>query len=153
MTRSSSGRPLWLSKARCTQMTTGIGGGVVVVSLVIEALRPRPRSPEVGGSRLRYIRSGRGPTLVLLHTLRTQLDLFEKVIPQLARDFAVFAFDYPGHRYSDIPDAKYDAEFFAGAVAGFLDTLGLRDVTLAGVSIGASTALMVAARSNHGYLG
>jgi len=64
----------------------GIGGGVVV-SLVIEAWRRRPRSPEVGGSRLRYIRSGRGPSLVLLHTRRTQLDLFEKVIPQLARDF------------------------------------------------------------------
>ena len=58
---------------------------------------------------------GRRSCAVLLHTLRTQLDLFEKVVPALARSFAVYAVDYPGHGYSDIPTAKYDAVFFADA--------------------------------------
>jgi pimeloyl-ACP methyl ester carboxylesterase len=133
-----------------------------MVSFAIEAIRPKPKAPsklrwapnipvetiEVGGNKLRYIRTGKGPTLVLLHTLRTQLDLFEKVIPELSKHFTVYALDYPGHGYSDIPEALYDAAFFTGAVEGFLDNLDLRDVTLAGVSIGGSISLIVAARRN-----
>ena len=56
--------------------------------------------------------------------------------------------DYPGHGYSDIPEASYDASFFTKAVEGFLDKLDLRDVTLAGVSIGGSIALIIASRRN-----
>jgi pimeloyl-ACP methyl ester carboxylesterase len=103
---------------------------------------------EVGGNKLRYIKTGKGPNLVLLHTLRTQLDLFEKTIPELSRHFTVYALDYPGHGYSDIPPARYDAAFFTEAVEGFLDRLDLRDVTLAGVSIGGSIALIIATRRN-----
>lgn len=139
-----------------------IGVAVWLVSFVIEALRPKPKAPaklswapaipietvEVGGNKLRYIKSGKGPALVLLHTLRTQLDLFEKMVPELSERFTVYAFDYPGHGYSDIPAARYDAAFFTEAVEGFLDKLDLRDVTLAGVSIGGSLALILAARHN-----
>jgi pimeloyl-ACP methyl ester carboxylesterase len=141
---------------------TAIGIGMWLVSFVIEALRPVPKPPtklrwapnipinsvEVDGNRLRYIKTGKGPALVLLHTLRTQLDLFEKVVPELAKHFTVYALDYPGHGYSDIPKARYDADFFVRAVEGFLDKLDLRDVTLAGVSIGGSITLIVAARRN-----
>ena len=104
---------------------------------------------EVGGDTLRYIRTGKGPNLVLLHTLRTQLDLFEKVVPELGKHFTVYAPDCPGHGYSDIPRARYDATFFTEAAEGFLDKLDLRDVTLAGVSIGGAIALIIAARHNR----
>jgi pimeloyl-ACP methyl ester carboxylesterase len=141
---------------------TGVGAAVWLLSFVVEALRTAPKPPptlpwdanipidtvELGSSRLRYIKTGRGPALVLLHTLRTQLDLFEKVVPDLARHFTVYALDYPGHGYSDIPEAAYDAAFFTEVAEGFLKRLNLRDVTLAGVSIGASIALIVAARRN-----
>ena len=140
----------------------GVGIAVWLFSFVLEALRPVPRAPqklrwapdipiesvEVAGNKLRYIKTGKGPNLVLLHTLRTQLDLFEKVIPELSRHFTVYALDYPGHGYSDIPPARYDAAFFTEAVEGFLDRLDLRDVTLAGVSIGGSIALIIATRRN-----
>jgi pimeloyl-ACP methyl ester carboxylesterase len=140
----------------------GVGLGMWLLSFVVEALRPAPKTPaklrwapnipiesvEVDGNRLRYIKTGKGPTLVLLHTLRTQLDLFEKVVPELAKHFTVYALDYPGHGYSDIPKARYDASFFTAAVEGFLDKLDLRDVTLAGISIGGSIALIIAARRN-----
>jgi pimeloyl-ACP methyl ester carboxylesterase len=139
-----------------------IGLGVWLVSFAAEALRPKPVVPaklrwapdipiqttEIAGSKLRYIKTGKGPVLVLLHTLRTQLDLFEKVVPELAKHFTVYALDYPGHGYSDIPQGRYDTDFFVAAVEGFLDKLDLRDVTLAGVSIGGSIALIIAARRN-----
>lgn len=133
-----------------------------LVSFLVEALRPAPKAPEVmpwdirlkpsyvmvDGVKIRYLKSGQGPVLVLLHTLRTQLDLFHKVIPELSKDFTVYAPEYPGHGYSDIVDGSYDAEFFVKNVVGFLDALDLKEVTLAGVSIGASISLMVAARRN-----
>src|SRR6516165_5248532 len=138
------------------------GLGLWLSSLILEALRRAPETPKqlswaldiaidyvtVNGHRLRYIRTGRGPTVVLLHTLRTQLDLFEKIVPDLARDFTVYALDYPGHGYSDIPNANYDANFFVRSVEGFLDALDLRAVTLCGVSIGGSIALLLGARRN-----
>jgi pimeloyl-ACP methyl ester carboxylesterase len=139
---------------------TGIA--VVLVSFLVEATRRRPVAPKrlrwapnipiqyvtVNGARLRYIKAGEGPTLILLHTLRTQLDLFEKVVPELSKRFTVYALDYPGHGYSDLPPAKYDAAFFADTVEGFLEALDLRDVTLSGVSTGGSISLILAARNN-----
>src|SRR5262245_48338058 len=132
--------------------------GLWLVSFVVEASRPVPQAPEklpwgpdipigyanAGSHRLRYIKTGAGPTLVLLHTLRTQLDLFEKVVPELAKSFTVYAPDYPGHGYSDIPDARYDATFFVRSVEQFLDALDLQGVTVAGVSIGGAIALNIA---------
>lgn len=134
----------------------------VVVSLIVEALRPTPSTPDklawapeipiqyavVHGHRLRYIRTGQGPNLVLLHTLRTQLDIFQKVIPTLAERFTVYAMDYPGHGYSDIPKADSEPALFVDAVAGFLDELDIRDAALAGISIGGTIVLLLAAQHN-----
>jgi pimeloyl-ACP methyl ester carboxylesterase len=134
---------------------------LVAISFVVEALRPAPKTPDRlewaqsipiqyvtvnGGVKVRYIKAGAGPTLVLLHTLRTQLDLFEKVVADLAKFFTVYALDYPGHGYSDIPNGPYDADFFVDAVDGFLAVLDLREVTLCGVSIGGAISLIVAGR-------
>jgi len=135
---------------------------LVVASYIVEALRTAPRPPEklvwapdiaiqytdIGGIQVRYIKTGAGPNLVLLHTLRTQLDLFEAVVPALAKSFTVYALDYPGHGYSDIPKAQYDAHFFARSVEEFLNRLDLHDVTLCGVSIGGAICLIVAGRRN-----
>src|SRR5919199_3293466 len=103
---------------------------------------------EVNGTGIRYIAVGGGPPLVLLHTLRTQLDMFQKVIPELAKRFRVYALDYPGHGHSDAPDADYAAEFFVESVAGFLDRLNIEDAIVAGESIGGTIALLLAARRN-----
>jgi pimeloyl-ACP methyl ester carboxylesterase len=139
-----------------------VGVGLWLFSHVVEILRLRPRTPErlnwsdtipvsyvsIGGTKLRYIKTGSGPTIVLLHTLRTQLDLFEKIIPELSKHCTVYALDYPGHGYSDIPRARYDAPFFTTMVEKFLEAHDLSDVTLAGVSIGAVVPLVIAARRN-----
>ena len=106
------------------------------------------RYADIGGVRLRYICTGQGPALVLLHTLRTQLDIFELMVPALAAHFTVYALDYPGHGFSDAPAARYDAAFFAAAVSGFLDRLDLRDATLAGISIGGVIPLLLSARGH-----
>jgi pimeloyl-ACP methyl ester carboxylesterase len=127
---------------------------------LVEAARRPPSSPqqlswapeipiqyvEVAGVRLRYISAGNGLPLVLLHTLRTQLDMFQRVLPTLSKKFRVYALDYPGHGYSDIPNADYSPEFFVRTVEGFLDGLDISDAVLLGESIGGTIALLLAAR-------
>jgi len=143
-----------------TKLLAGAVAGPVLVSYLVEALRRAPAPParfawapeiplryvDVDGRRLRYLVAGSGPPVVLLHTLRTQLDMFQKVVPELAREFTVYAVDYPGHGWSDIPPVEYTVELFVGAVAGFLDRLQLHGVTLVGESIGGAIALLLAAR-------
>ncbi len=134
----------------------------VILSYVVEYLRPNRTRPEklvwaediaieyvdVGDINIRYIKTGQGPNLVLLHTLRTQLDIFQKMIPQLSRSFTVHAFDYPGHGWSDIPDADYSMEFFIDAVEKIFERLDINDAIVAGVSIGGSIPLVMAGKNN-----
>lgn len=60
------------------------------------------------GPEVRYLQVRQGPALVLMHTVRTQLDLFQRVIPKLENDFTIYALDYPGFGWSEIvPGADY----------------------------------------------
>ena len=94
------------------------------------------------GSRLRYVVTGDGPPLVLMHTVRTQLDYFQRVIPLLTGRHRVYAVDFPGMGWSDIqPDARYDHADLQRAIVEFVRGLDLVDVTLAGESMGATIAL------------
>jgi pimeloyl-ACP methyl ester carboxylesterase len=94
------------------------------------------------GSRLRYLTAGAGPPLVLLHTVRTQLDYFQHVIPLLWDSYTVYALDLPGMGWSDIiPGARYEEPDMRAAVVEFITTLDLHGVTLAGESLGAAVAL------------
>lgn len=96
--------------------------------------------------KLRYVKIGEGPALVLLHTLRTQLEYFRDLAPLLAKTFTVYAVDLPGFGYSSInPSAPLDEPYFRRSVVGFLKALDLHDVTLVGESIGAVLALTTAA--------
>jgi pimeloyl-ACP methyl ester carboxylesterase len=95
-----------------------------------------------GGARVRYLRVGVGPPLVLLHTVRTQLDHFQFVIPRIADTFTVYALDFPGMGWSDIvPGARYDEAALRAAVVRVVEDLDLSDVTLAGESMGATLSL------------
>ena len=140
--------------------TLGILAALVPLSYLIESRRKRPAPPQslpwapdlpvrwatVDGVRLRYIVTGSGPALVLLHTLRTQLDMFQKVILPLSRRYTVYAVDLPGHGHSDIPPVDYTADLFMDKIAGFLDQVGIEQAVLMGESIGATMSLGLAAR-------
>ena len=90
---------------------------------------------------LRYVKTGEGPPLLLLHTIRTQLEYFRELTPLLTRKFTVYAIDLPGHGVSPIdPSATLDEPYMRQAVIGVLSTLNLTDVTIVGELIGASFA-------------
>src|SRR6266496_1514304 len=95
------------------------------------------------GSRLRYLQAGSGPTaLILLHTVRTQLDHFQFVIPKILHAFTVYAIDLPGMGWSDItPGTRYTESAMRRAIVEVLMTLDIDDFTLAGESMGATVSL------------
>jgi pimeloyl-ACP methyl ester carboxylesterase len=94
------------------------------------------------GSRLRYYTAGTGPALVLMHTVRTQLDYFQRVIPLLWNHYTVYALDLPGMGWSDIvPGARYEEPELRAAVVEFVSGMNLHGVSLAGESLGAALAL------------
>jgi pimeloyl-ACP methyl ester carboxylesterase len=95
------------------------------------------------GTRLRYLKTGFGRTrLILVHTVRTQLDHFQLVVPDLLSASTVYAIDLPGMGWSDIvPGASYTEPALRRALVELVTTLDLDDLVLAGESMGATLAL------------
>jgi pimeloyl-ACP methyl ester carboxylesterase len=107
------------------------------------------RRVDVAGCDMRYLRAGSGPPVVLLHTLRTQLEYFLPLVGALGRAFDIIAPDLPGHGRSSAPAVEYTATYFTDAVAQFLDVSDLENAILVGESIGAVIGLTLAARKNR----
>ncbi|PWU25035.1 MAG: alpha/beta hydrolase [Candidatus Rokuibacteriota bacterium] len=94
------------------------------------------------GTRLRYLKTGSGRPLILLHTVRTQLDHFQLVIPRVLDALTVYAIDLPGMGWSDIaPRASYTEPALRRALVDFVTSLDISDVVLAGESMGATVSL------------
>jgi pimeloyl-ACP methyl ester carboxylesterase/predicted acylesterase/phospholipase RssA len=99
----------------------------------------------VGDHRLRYVRTGSGPAIVLIHGFASSLYTWKDVIPLLAPDHEVLALDLPGFGESDQP---HDLTFedLPRAVVGLMDRLDVERAALVGNSMGGGTAALVAAR-------
>jgi len=100
-------------------------------------------------NQLRYLKTGSGEPLLLLHTIRTQLDYYEKIIPLLSEHFTVYALDLPGHGYSTIIDTDYTEPYFREAVVQFIERLDLNNLTIVGESIDGVLALTAASESKQ----
>jgi pimeloyl-ACP methyl ester carboxylesterase len=98
---------------------------------------------------VRYLRVGTGTPVVLLHTLRTQLEYFRPLIDHLdTTRVEVIAPDLPGHGESAAPRVAYTARYFTDAVEALLEACDVQDAILVGESIGGAIALGLAARAN-----
>jgi pimeloyl-ACP methyl ester carboxylesterase len=95
---------------------------------------------------VRFQKTGSGPPLLLIHTIRTQLEYFRSLAPLLATSHRVYAIDLPGHGHSPIdPSASFDEPYFRQAVIRLIEELDLSAVTVVGESIGGTLALTVSA--------
>src|SRR5689334_7052980 len=89
----------------------------VIAASYAEALHPVPMEPEgsawatdlstqyvdLSDTEARCIKTGAGSNHLILHSLRMQL---EKMVPELAKDFTVCAYDCPGHGWRLIGDRR-----------------------------------------------
>lgn len=103
-----------------------------------------PRFETVDGVRLRYLRAGAGPPVVLLHGFASSIVTWRGVIPALARGHEVVAVDLPGFGGSEIRPGL-PAAAYPGLVVNLMDRLGLARASLVGNSLGGGAAVLVAA--------
>ncbi len=104
------------------------------------------KSQPLKSGAIRYLDIGRGQPLLLIHTLRTQLDYFQKLVPLLKDRYRILAIDLPGHGYSSIPTrACFDEPFFRRSVIEFIENLDLGKLIVVGESIGGVLSLVLAA--------
>jgi hypothetical protein len=101
-------------------------GFIAATSGLREPGRLRFASHETPVGRLSTMEAGRGEPLVCLHGLGGTKASFLTTIAALAPERRVIAVDLPGFGDSAKPlGGRYDAPWFADAVVGLLDRLGL----------------------------
>jgi pimeloyl-ACP methyl ester carboxylesterase len=101
------------------------------------------------GQRIAYTEYGAGArTVVLVHGLLLSQRMHERLARALARrGNHVVTIDLLGHGLSDRPDvpSRYSTASFAEQVVALLDHLAIDEAVILGTSLGANTALEVAA--------
>jgi pimeloyl-ACP methyl ester carboxylesterase len=99
----------------------------------------------IDGSKIRYIDTGRGPVVVLIHGLAASIYSWRHTVGPVAQaGFRVIAFDNRGFGFSDKPSAGYSNEAYVGVLYGLLDSLGITEATLVGHSMGGAIAAQAA---------
>jgi pimeloyl-ACP methyl ester carboxylesterase len=98
------------------------------------------------GARMRYLRSGSGPALLLLHGLLGYSFSWRYAIPLLAQQADVHAVDMLGMGFSDRPTGlDCCLRTSADRLLRFMDIVGIETCDLLGTSHGGAVAMMAAA--------
>lgn len=77
-----------------------------------------------------------GPALVLLHSLGTNLRLWDGIIPLLPPTLRILTVDMRGHGASDCPPAPYAMGALVRDTERVMDHFGMREAVILGLSIG-----------------
>jgi pimeloyl-ACP methyl ester carboxylesterase len=110
----------------------------------LQAAGLTPRYETVEGSRVRYVRAGRGGAVVLLHGFASSIYTWKDVLPALREGHDVVALDLPGFGGSDLPkDLSFES--YPRVVRALLDRLGIARADLVGNSMGGAVAVVLAA--------
>jgi len=107
---------------------------------------------QVEGVRVRYLRAGSGPPVVLLHGLLGYSFSWRFTIPALASRHTVIAVDLPGAGFSERAGAiDHSLRATARRFLHFAETIGLTSFDLVGTSHGGAVAMMAAAECESGH--
>jgi pimeloyl-ACP methyl ester carboxylesterase len=134
----------------------GVTGAAAALNRGLRAASAMPMN-HLGGTRrpwrwrgfdLFATEQGSGSPLLLVHAVHVGASSFEfrKIVPLLARDHRVVAFDLLGCGLSQMPTADYSAELFVEQILDALEAAG-EPAVLVGSALGAAFAVRAAARS------
>src|SRR5512140_2857387 len=87
------------------------------------------------------------PAMLLLHSLGTNLHVWDAQVASLARGFRVVRFDLRGHGLTELSAGPFAIEDLADDALAVLDALGIAVAHVGGVSIGGMIAQAVATRA------
>ena len=97
-----------------------------------------------GGLDVACYEWGRGDPLVLVHGLADDHRAWRKVLPWLALDHRVIAYDLRGHGQTPVGEAEGTLVQLAGDLVAVLDGLELERVDLCGFSLGGTIVMRTA---------
>ena len=98
-----------------------------------------PHATLPSGLRMYYESQGEGPPVVLIHGLGGSHAMWRYQVPALAERYRAIALDLRGHGQSDKPPGPYSVPMFAEDVLGLVDSLGIAQATMVGLSLGGGT--------------
>jgi haloalkane dehalogenase len=121
---------------------------------VASAALPYPsRFVEVHGIRMHYIDEGEGDPILFLHGNPDHLYVWRNLIPYAARVGRAIAVDLAGMGRSDVPDGPLRFFDHARYLEGFIDALGLHNITLVVHDWGGTLGFDYAHRHEHNVRG
>ena len=89
-----------------------------------------PHYVDVHGSQIHYVEEGAGDPILFLHGNPTSSYLWRNIIPHVQGHGRCIAMDLIGMGKSDKPDIEYGFFDHAKYVEGFIEALGLKNITL-----------------------
>jgi pimeloyl-ACP methyl ester carboxylesterase len=121
--------------------------GLVLAGLHAQEQAPVDKSFDSNGIRIRYVASGRGVPVILVHGYTRFLEsnwMAHGVFADLSKDHRVIAYDMPGHGKSEKPYAPSAYQDMATDPIRLMDHLGIKRAHLVGYSMGGGVVAKVA---------
>lgn len=106
------------------------------------------RFVEVDGATMHYVEEGEGAPILFLHGNPTSAYLWRNIIPYVSDQGRAIAVDLIGFGQSDKVEGAYTFQDHYGYVEGFVEALGLEDVTLVVHDWGSALGLYYAANNS-----
>ena len=99
----------------------------------------------INGISVHYQTKGTGPDIVLVHGITSCIaQWYVEVLPALARQYRVTAYDLRGHGLTDATTTGYTSEALAGDLLALMDHLGIESASFVGHSFGGAVGLHAA---------
>jgi pimeloyl-ACP methyl ester carboxylesterase len=96
------------------------------------------------GLRTRYLVSGSGPAVLVLHGWGANIEAVYPIVTGLAPVATVYALDLPGFGETEQPPKPWGVEDYQAFVASFIDALGIERPVIVGHSNGGRIAIRMA---------
>ncbi len=101
---------------------------------------------QANGIDVFYEVQGDGEPLVLIPYLAADQACYAFQVAEYAKHFTCFTVDLRGAGLSGKPDGTYTSELLAAEIAAFMQATGLEQAHISGLSLGAATAMWLAAK-------
>ena len=103
---------------------------------------------KIDENKIRYLETGSGQPLVLVHGLGASAERWEYVIPLFEKRYRVIVPDLIGFGYSDKPMVDYTIEFFSDFLGKFLQEIQIKRPMLIGSSLGGQVTVEYASNND-----
>src|SRR5712691_5892345 len=108
-----------------------------------EGNMPKVRANEI---TINYDQQGTGEPLILIPYLAADYACYAFQVADYAKHFTCISVDLRGAGETDKPEGTYTTELFADDIAAFMQALRIPQAHVAGLSLGAATAMWLAAK-------